>query len=92
MARQKKDKKTDKKADKKADEPHAKGGAQTKTGAVTNFAPPKYDPQERNVKVGSVDINYFGANVLVDADINLVQGRRYGMHCSSRHFPFYFNF
>eukprot|EP01061_Rhynchopus_euleeides_P030110 TRINITY_DN4_c0_g1_i1.p1 TRINITY_DN4_c0_g1~~TRINITY_DN4_c0_g1_i1.p1 ORF type:complete len:607 (+),score=281.41 TRINITY_DN4_c0_g1_i1:60-1823(+) len=81
MARDKKDRKKAKeaKADKKDESGHGKGGATSKTGAVTNFAPPKYDPQERNVKVQSIDINYFGANVLVEQDLHLVQGRRYGL-------------
>eukprot|EP01064_Diplonema_japonicum_P003002 TRINITY_DN11974_c0_g3_i1.p1 TRINITY_DN11974_c0_g3~~TRINITY_DN11974_c0_g3_i1.p1 ORF type:complete len:592 (+),score=186.50 TRINITY_DN11974_c0_g3_i1:51-1826(+) len=69
-----------KKADKKEEEaPSTKGGAMSKTGAVTNYAPPNYDEQDRNVKVKSVDINYHGNNILVEAELNLVQGRRYGL-------------
>ena len=69
----------DEKEEAAAPDAKTKGGAVTKTGAVTNFTPPNYDPQERNVKVSSIDINYHGHNLLVDSELYLVQGRRYGL-------------
>eukprot|EP01059_Diplonema_ambulator_P004561 TRINITY_DN1427_c0_g1_i1.p1 TRINITY_DN1427_c0_g1~~TRINITY_DN1427_c0_g1_i1.p1 ORF type:complete len:614 (+),score=223.79 TRINITY_DN1427_c0_g1_i1:53-1843(+) len=68
-----------KKEDDETEDVALKGGAVSKTGAVTNYAPPNYDEQDRNVKVQSLDINYFGNNILVDTELTLVQGRRYGL-------------
>jgi len=72
-------KKEKKPREKKVKEEKTKGGAMTTTGAVTNYAPPNYNPQERNVKISSLDINFHGCHILVDAELELTQGRRYGL-------------
>eukprot|EP01065_Artemidia_motanka_P025217 TRINITY_DN3015_c0_g2_i1.p2 TRINITY_DN3015_c0_g2~~TRINITY_DN3015_c0_g2_i1.p2 ORF type:complete len:763 (+),score=291.23 TRINITY_DN3015_c0_g2_i1:86-2374(+) len=59
--------------------PAMKGGALSKTGAVTNFSPPKYEENARNIKVDQLDINYHGHHVMQDARLELVQGRRYAI-------------
>ena len=66
-------------AESKLTEVSSKGCALSKTGAVTNFEPPNFDDQDRNIKVSSVDINYHGNNILVDAKLNFVVGRRYAL-------------
>ena len=49
------------------------------TGAVSNYAPPKYDENERNVRLDRLDINYHGNHILRETTLSLIQGRRYGV-------------
>lgn len=53
--------------------------AVSKTGAVTNYQPPKYREEETQVLVNGIDINYYGQHVLTEQTLSLTVGHRYGL-------------
>ncbi|KAJ9467727.1 ABC transporter F family member 1 [Diplonema papillatum] len=54
-------------------------GEVSKTGAVTNFQPPKYKDEETQVVVTGIDINYHGQHILIEQTLSLTVGHRYGL-------------
>eukprot|EP00756_Hemistasia_phaeocysticola_P031029 Hpha_TRINITY_DN16326_c3_g2::TRINITY_DN16326_c3_g2_i2::g.60257::m.60257/K06185/ABCF2; ATP-binding cassette, subfamily F, member 2 len=53
--------------------------AVSKSGAVTNYQPPKYKDEETQILVHGIDINYYGQHVLTGQTLSLIVGHRYGL-------------